>query len=827
MRAKSDRAISRKTTLSMAIASSIVLVSGVHAQSQSMRLEEIIVTAQKRVQSVQDIPVAVTALPKEQIEVNKVLDVNDLSGLAPNLTVRPSAGGVNVPAFNMRGISSYGVVAGSDKQISTYLDGVYIGSPRGGIFTLPDIQQLEVLRGPQGTLFGRNATGGAISIRTRDPAGELQFRQEISVGNRDHFGTETTIDFPSVGPFSAYLTYAKEERDGDVDNLGGGTTWDRTAFGYGTASSPDKLGNVDSETIFLSTYFDFGDLTISYKFDYNTDEGTPRANAILTDIDTTAIPSLTPLLGAIAAANSELLSPTTSRPDAVNNAFTTTRDQKVQGHNLYLEWAATDELTVKNTLAYREVEVFQPADISGTSGWIVGPIGAFLGPPFTNDFNGPYDPDTPFCYACSQANAEGDQWSNELQFDYDGELLTVISGLLYYESEDESGSPVNSVNTFTLSNDPFFPGYVVPRAAQSVSYNEAKSYAAYSQAEIHITDSLDILAGVRYTKDEKSGSFVTGLPEDPIPGPGDENPTTAENPDGGYWSRTFDYENDNVDYLIGLNYQVSDFIMTYIKFSTAYVSGGSVASFEFDPEEVESWEIGAKADFFDSRLRTNIAIFDAEYDNLQTAQSGQNIEGADGIGVLVVQGGRLEAEGVELEVSVLPVSGLTIAATLGYVNAEIYDPPEIVLQSVFAAPVPDGSQRVYENSGYEQTLTPEWNGNLSINYESEPLFGSSYVTFGVTGIWRDKIRFDANPGRAENSPTQGPAEFTPETWIINARLALRDIRFSSDWSGEVALWGRNLTDDDSPTFSTNFGAFPSGTFEEERSYGIDFVVRYR
>lgn len=111
-------------------------------------LEEIVVTAQKREQSLQDVPIAVTALTSEAIETNRVTNVADLSGLAPNLTARPSAGGSNIASFTMRGVTSYGVVPGSDKEISIYLDGVYISAVRGSIFELPDIARLEVLRGP-------------------------------------------------------------------------------------------------------------------------------------------------------------------------------------------------------------------------------------------------------------------------------------------------------------------------------------------------------------------------------------------------------------------------------------------------------------------------------------------------------------------------------------------------------------------------------------------------------------------------------------------------------------------------------------------------------
>jgi len=135
-------------------------------------LDVIIVTAQKREQSVQDVPIAVTAISGETLQANRITNVNDLGGLAPGVTTRVSAGGSKLVSFSMRGAVSYGVVPGSDRQVSTYLDGVYLSAPRGSIFDFPDLERIEVLRGPQGTLFGRNATAGAVSITTRDPSGE-------------------------------------------------------------------------------------------------------------------------------------------------------------------------------------------------------------------------------------------------------------------------------------------------------------------------------------------------------------------------------------------------------------------------------------------------------------------------------------------------------------------------------------------------------------------------------------------------------------------------------------------------------------------------------
>ncbi|WP_317930817.1 TonB-dependent receptor [Halioxenophilus sp. WMMB6] len=789
-----------RTLLSSAIAAAFAVAPPVFAQSDSssatnsnLILEEIIVTAQKRTQDIQEVPVAVTALTQETLAVNKVVNVNDLSGLAPNTTVRPAVGGTNTPAFNMRGITSYGVVAGSDKQISIYLDGVYIGSPRGSIFSLPDIQQLEVLRGPQGTLFGRNATGGAISVRTRDPHGEFAIRQKVSSGSRDRLDYSTTVDTPEWNGFSAYLTYAHEERDGDIENLGAGAITDRTAIGLGTTTSPETLGAVDNESWFFSALYEPNDkFRVSYKYDYSTDNGTPRGNAIVTDLYPEGAGAGAPLISVLAAINADKLQNTkTTRPKAVNNAFSAVRDQTVEGHSLIAEYQFDSSLTLKNTLAYRKTELIQPADITGTSGWEVGFIGAFIPGPSGQ----PLDPDDRFCYACSQPYADGDQLSDEIQINYDSEIARVTAGLLYYESEDRSGSPVGSANTLFFA---FFEDGAVPQSAQGISYNDAKSYAVYSQTEFHITNQIDLVGGLRYTKDEKSGDFVSGLV-------------------GSETTQSFDYSDDNVSYLIGVNYFLNDDIFIYAKNSTAFVSGGSVAGFDFAPEEANSYELGVKSNLMGGRIRSNLALFHVTYDNLQTSQGAQNVAGAENLGVLIVEGGELQAQGLELEVTGKISSSLTLGVTAGYQDVKYNEVTDLVFSTV--------GGDIFPNSSFEPTISPETSVNLSLGYKSQPLFADAFINAGVNVTWSDKQRLDSNPGRAANTPF-GVAEFSPETTMVNARAALSSIPLGGSLTAEVAIWGRNLTDEDGLQFITNFGALVSGTFYEERSYGVDLTIDF-
>lgn len=219
---------SKRGALFVSTAVAAALTVPLQAQAQEAEdeggLTEIIVTAQKREQSLQDVPIAVTAVTAESLQANRIFSVNDLSGLAPGMTVKPSPGGSSVPVFTIRGQSSFGVVPGSDKQVSIYVDGVYIGSPRGSIFELPDIQRIEVLRGPQGTLFGRNATAGAISVTTREPTGEAHVKVEGSLGNRDAYRFRITADTPQMGPFSAFGSFVRNYRRGEVRNFDSGLT---------------------------------------------------------------------------------------------------------------------------------------------------------------------------------------------------------------------------------------------------------------------------------------------------------------------------------------------------------------------------------------------------------------------------------------------------------------------------------------------------------------------------------------------------------------------------------------------------------------------------
>ncbi|MCB2078686.1 MAG: TonB-dependent receptor [Novosphingobium sp.] len=824
--------ISRRGLLaSSALAALGMVPAQALAQSEdgtSTGLSEIIVTAQKREQSVQDVPIAVTALAGDTLEVNRVTDVTDLSGLAPGVTVRTSAGGSQLPSFSIRGAISYGVVPGSDKQVSMYLDGVYIASPRGAIFDLPDVQRIEMLRGPQGTLFGRNATAGAVSISTRDPSGEAGVKARFSMGNRNRLRTVISVDLPQVGPLSAYVSYMHDEKRGDIRNLGEGQVWDRSASLWGpakkTLSSPRWLGSKNSESVFAAVKFESGDFKTVYKFDWNENDGTPDGTAILG-----YNPNI-PLLGSFLQnliESQPIAVPFASdgkRPKAVLNSWAIPTTQKTQGHSLTSSYQFSDNLSVKNVLAFRKNKLFTASSIDGISGLTFTPqsLGSYA--KFvafsTGLLNGTEPPaviqgtigavaqslapalGSPFLGIATQPSNRSEQISDELQVDYNSDFLTATVGALWFHSKDWTGE---TYFQNTVSFAPVFGG-VITNTRSGSTFNKATSLAAYAQLEFHVTPQLDVILGGRITKDKKSGDFIFG-------------PNLAS-----LQTISFDYKKTKPNYLIGVNYKPTQDILLYAKYSTAFVSGGSVAGIPFAPETAKSWEAGVKAELFDRKVRANLALYHASYKNYQTAQSSANFgpqiaeltgdpTRAASIGTLVWPLGGVKAKGFEFDVAAAPAKGLSLGGSLSYTDTSFnnLDPGIVAASNGF-----------YGTSSYR----PKWNGGLWAQYDTPPVFQDAYLTFRADGIWQSDMGLAQNPDSPLPAITPALIE-QPSYWLVNGRIALRDLINVGGAKAEVALWGKNLTDEKAIGFALNMNnIFGSANFIPARSYGVDLTIEF-
>lgn len=275
--------------------------------------------------------------------------------------------------------------------------------------------------------------------------------------------------------------------------------------------------------------------------------------------------------------------------------------------------------------------------------------------------------------------------------------------------------------------------------------------------------------------------------------------------------------------MLGVNYKPTYDTLIYGKLSEAFVSGGSVGAVAFDQEIAKSWEAGVKSDFFDSTLRSNLSVFYTNYRDVQASASGQNV-GHPELGTLIITQGSQSAKGVEWEGTAAVGYGITLNASLGYTKIHFGDVNPILLASVGA----DGNPMGFPNSSFVPSLIPEWTGNLAAQYESDPLFEQSYLSFNVSGNWHDGILLDQNPARPDNSPGFEAAKYSPASWVINSRLALKKIDLGyAGGEGEIAIWGRNLNDNKYPNYALNFGGLAVGAnYLPARSYGVDFSAKF-
>lgn len=747
----------KKSTLFCTAMASLPFLIGAagaaRAQDSSWSLEEVVVTAQKRQQRLQDVPASVTAITSEGLAINRITSVLSLDSVTPNLTITNVPAGNTSPVYSMRGVVGLGTAPGADKGIALYIDGVYIGSASGSAFDLGEIERIEVLKGPQGTLFGRNSTGGAVSVTTRGPRGEFHVKQQVTVGNYDQIQSRTRVDTPQWGPLSAALSYAHSERRGDIRNTGYGTVWNASRFGGPPAlESPKYLGDDNTDSWSAAVKLDVAsNFTLNYKYDHT--DGTFSEIGV----GTLGI-SLPTLVGLNAASGfPNVVNP--ERPKTLNNWATGFSTVKASGHVLQADWKLSDSLSVKNVLAYRKSAYSGPlAQLDGLGGLFAAPGVPFLG-------------------VVTLSAGTDKQWSEELQVDYDSKFLHVTTGGLYYDQKNQKGAYGTGFNQYAFVA---VPGYVLPTTPVPSQQSDVtvKSWALYGQAEFHVIDQVDLVAGARYTDDKKRGIDRT------IPTVG-----------------TLDYDGNKWTYNLGVNYKPNTDILVYAKYSTGYISGGRLATLNYNPETAKSWEGGIKADWLDRRLRTNLALYSAKYGNLQVAGSGLTF-GVPAAAQVLVNAGNAKAKGFELETTAVPIESVTLTANVGYLDFKYtrLDPRFV------AAGQSLPSQR------------PKWTLNLSGQYQTPPVIGDARITFRADGNYRSE--HDGSAAVATRAITRLPA-----AWIVNGRISLDQISLGSA-TGSLALWGRNLLNDKSPRYTIALGVATAVSYERARTVGLDFTVEF-
>ncbi|SEL14157.1 iron complex outermembrane recepter protein [Colwellia chukchiensis] len=735
-------------------------------------IKRITVSAQKRISTLQETPIAITAFDASSIENMGIKDISNVNNLAPNTQVVVPIGSAYNVGVNIRGLGTNEPSLGVDPKVGIYVDGVYLARNSGAIFSIIDLERMEVLRGPQGTLWGKNTTGGAINMVTKKPSEEFGFKQTFTLGSDGLFNSITSIDTGEFNNFTAKFTYMTGEEDG----------WAKNTF---AGAKEKNLGAKETDAMRIALRYLGDDFSVEYSYD-ETDGSSvsipvqvSNVGAFFTD---PTVPTLHMGTGTFYGGNVFAM--------IAANEFTGGRQEtfeldshgrefvKISGHNLSFEWDYSDHHSFKSISAKRKYSsrLNDGVDLDG---------GAYFGAELDATFQptGNFGPIPAFTY---NNNKDQKQYSQEFQFL--GELmdgqLEYVAGYYYFTEEGQEINPW-SINIFTGQGANLLFADPLPWGVFYQVENDAQ--ALFAQFDYQVTDALNVIAGIRHTKDDKS---IVNLAE---PDAMLRNDLSASKD----WSKT-------VGSLV-VNYVVNNDLTVYGKVAQGYAAGtynsGAVERFSYlnpanggeanyegtltpaDPEDTTAYEIGAKAMFFDDRIMFNTAIFYNDNTNLQvTVLDGGNVRRS-------LNSGESKSIGFEFDAKFAATEDLMFTASYGYRDTEYSDDTFSDLNTFSAA------------------IAMSWNmvefdwGNLSL-----------HTDFSIN----DEFQFSLiDPSMVADSYN-----------LLNARLTLSEIKVGDRSELKISAFGRNITDKEYVLHGANIGFFETRTYGAPASYGVDVVFTF-
>lgn len=833
------RPTSALNVLAIAVAAATLPVG---VQTQAGVLEEVIVTAQKREESNQEVPISITALSADSLESRGIQNTEDLLGQIPGVGGFTASG-----SRGNTGIAIRGVAGGSpsnlslDPAVATYLDGVFIGKMSGGAVDVAELERVEVLRGPQGTLYGRNATGGAVNYITRKPTGEFGLRAVGTLGDYDYYGLKVNMDTPSIGDadsgageFAANFGVQTRERDGFYDNDSGG----------------DDFNDLDRQAWRVAVSWNFrGSLFADYAYDGNQLDETNNLDAVVgfNPLDSAGnVSRVAALQGTLAQARGWAATPGTDprissrwipslektidvyeqstaegqgrrSSGEVDNTPTSKVDSS--GHALTLAWE-TDDYTVKSITAYREVKVKARGDIDDIDssidangvgayndlahlslGQLYGFTGGYYVPQLPFDaFWGAIDEQGNALHFSQNSKSDYDQFSQEFQILGATDTIEWVAGLYYFEDDAQ----------YTRTSLALVPLAPIGTTHYKLTTD---AWAVFGQATWTpgwLDDRIAITGGLRYTEEDKDidwdNDAQIGALTPPIPA------AVASN----------DESFDNVSGNLTIAFQATDDLNAYLRYANGYRSGSfngeSFDSDPFDEETIDTWEIGVKSDWWDGRMRVNAALYAYKWDDLQVSQ----IDIVNGTPTTsIVNAGSAERWGGEIEVLIAPVDDLVVGMSYSYLDGDFDEFPDVCGTNE--------PQECFRGKDFaKRNASPDNQLNLFADY----LFART--DFGdITGFlnvnWQDEwITTAASTAIVGGDPVVYDPQVMDERTVVDARLNLENIELGNG-SFRVTLWGKNLTDEDYSTYGINFGSsvgIKTENYGDPRTYGLEVAYEF-
>ena len=680
----------------------------------AVTLEEITVTAQKREQSAQDIPFSVSALTGETLEETGVFDIIDLQNTTPSLMI-PSTGAPGQGAsIRLRGFGSPPFQLGIEPAVATFVDGVYRSRSGVAINDLVDIDRIEVLKGPQGTLFGKNTTAGVIHIITKRPdSQEFDAFVEASYEKYSRKRIKGMVNVPLVeGKSALRVSGMWGDGDGWLNN---------------DIEDHRSLDRSNLHAQLLLTPSDDLDVNLSVSWG---------------EIDEVCCGTVTP-----------------DNAEDLQNLNDTVGFSKIDDlmYSAEVNWNINDGLKLTSVTSYQDYETTSLEDA---------------------DF-------IPFPFADIAEEVTIEAWTQELRLAGSVEGLEWVVGAFY--SDEEIKRTRSFIFLDAIAGPPVFgtPGL----AYRDDLFQEGESYSVFAHSTWSMTDALSLSAGFRYNQEEKSGG-------------GDEFAPNLNILRPAYPSYRDEVDENETTGTLSIQYEWSEDVMTYFTYTTGYKAGGINLSREaagfpalppfgpfpaqpevpatgpFEPEKVKSYELGAKTELLDNRLRLNIAYFMSEYDDQQNSV-------LNGTEFFVVNGEGADIKGFEIEGLFAATDSLTLNFGATFLRTEFEDGTSFDNGVTFVG-------------GVDLPWAPELAASAGWNYTTA--VGDGGLELFWTGSYVYKDEFYANAGSVAGT-------LQDSSTVLNTRLGIQN----GNWS--VALWCRNCTDERVAEVS-----FPNPLFGNEEQF---------
>ncbi|KDC54779.1 TonB-dependent receptor [Pseudoalteromonas sp. S3431] len=749
-------------------------------QTINKELDEIVVVAQKRAQSIQDVPVTISAYDGDFLESLGIGELDTLSEITPGLVIQEQS--PNNPGFVIRGITSDSGSSQSSPRVSIYYNGADVSRSRGSYFELFDVEGIEVVKGPQATLFGTAASVGAISVATRKPEKDFSAQLKASVGN---YSAKGASGFVTGGNdlLQGRVAFTYRERDGFIKNIAGDSNSQNPAgFKQDDMHAIERFSYRPSLRITPSD-----DVTIDlvYTYEKNDDSGTSFKNGLYAPT------------GGDTSPYSFVEMPGSPYAESVFGKKDLGVERTVNDLNLTVNWDVSNDLTITSITAGRNFDSLEVFDADGTQAWFLE-----------------------FAEA-----AEGDQFSQELRAVYTQNKFTSIFGVSYFEEDGSQRIPFSTEESIFLNclgvlgsgvpcinNDgsvniltPVLTGGVVnelPYSLEFTNYGENKAYSAFADVTYAATEALELTAGLRYIKEEKRSGYSSAAPNSVLT----QAPLFTVDTNG----ETFYGDADYDDWLPRFNalYIINPTTNMYatvskgrrsevLEVSSANDEQGSVeASISEVPAEIIwNYETGIKGKALDGRLDYSVAVFYQDYSNFQVTL--QDDEGV----AFSADAGSATNVGAEVEVRALINDEFEVFANTAYLDAEI-----------------DDDSNNGNLAGNKFRLQPEWTFSTGLFYSTE-LSNSLNLTSSLIYSYRSEVFFEP-----ANAPISGLDISQPALGLVSARLGIAN---GDDWA--VSVFASNLLDKEYLVDAGNTGGgFGNPTFVAgaPRFVGIELTLGF-